>query len=79
MIEVENLGRVYETGSSRQVVFDGLSFSVGKGETVALLGATSSGKTTIITLIPRFSQTSRKSLFPHGKTVLKCYTLLSKP
>ena len=51
MIEVENLGRVYETGSSRQVVFDGLSFSVGKGETVALLGASGSGKTTLLNLI----------------------------
>jgi len=51
MIKVENLTRVYHTGSNRQVVFDALSFSVGKGETVALLGASGSGKTTLLNLV----------------------------
>ncbi|MYH66366.1 MAG: ABC transporter ATP-binding protein [Chloroflexi bacterium] len=35
-------------------VLDGLSFSAQAGEVVALLGATGSGKSTIINLIPRF-------------------------
>ncbi len=35
-------------------VLDGLSFSAQVGEVVALLGATGSGKSTIINLIPRF-------------------------
>jgi len=51
MLRVENLAREYFTGSTRQVVFDRLTFSIGQGETVALLGASGSGKTTLLNLI----------------------------
>ncbi|NNL07338.1 MAG: ABC transporter ATP-binding protein [Gammaproteobacteria bacterium] len=51
MVKVENLTRVYHTGSTQQVVFDALSFKVEKGETVALLGASGSGKTTLLNLV----------------------------
>ena len=51
MIQIDNLTRIYRSGSSRQAVFDGLTFSVAKAETVALLGASGSGKTTLLNLI----------------------------
>jgi putative ABC transport system ATP-binding protein len=51
MVKVENLTRVYHTGSIEQVVFDALDFSVEKGETVALLGASGSGKTTLLNMV----------------------------
>jgi putative ABC transport system ATP-binding protein len=51
MINVENLTRIYYTGSSQQIVFDALTFNVDKGETVALLGASGSGKTTLLNLV----------------------------
>jgi putative ABC transport system ATP-binding protein len=51
MAGVDNLTKAYGTGSTRQVVFDRLTFSVGQGETVALLGASGSGKTTLLNLI----------------------------
>ena len=51
MVNVENLTRIYHTGSTRQVVFDALTFSVDKSEAVALLGASGSGKTTLLNLV----------------------------
>ena len=39
---------------NRRVVLDNLNFEVEAGEVVALLGATGSGKSTIINLMPRF-------------------------
>ncbi|MGB5177481.1 MAG: ABC transporter ATP-binding protein [Gammaproteobacteria bacterium] len=51
MLGVENLAKVYRSGSTRQAVFDRLTFSVRQGETVALLGASGSGKTTLLNLI----------------------------
>jgi len=51
MVNVEKLTRIYHTGSTRQVVFDALTFSVDKGEAVALLGASGSGKTTLLNLV----------------------------
>jgi putative ABC transport system ATP-binding protein len=48
---IDNLTKAYRSGTTRQVVFDTLSFSVGKGETVALLGASGSGKTTLLNLV----------------------------
>jgi putative ABC transport system ATP-binding protein len=51
MVNVENLTRIYHTGSARQVVFDALTFSIDKGEAVALLGASGSGKTTLLNLV----------------------------
>ncbi len=41
-------------GSSDRRVLDGVSFEAKPGQTVAILGATGSGKSTLINLIPRF-------------------------
>jgi ATP-binding cassette subfamily B protein len=46
-------------GSSKPVL-QGVSFEAEPGQTVALLGATGSGKTTIINLIPRFYDDRRR-------------------
>jgi len=41
-------------GMQGRPVLDGISFTVKKGETLAILGSTGSGKTSLINLIPRF-------------------------
>lgn len=51
MVVVDNLVKAYVSGTTRQTVFNGLTFNVAKGETVALLGASGSGKTTLLNLI----------------------------
>ena len=53
--------------SSSDPVLSNVSFSVNAGETIALLGATGSGKTTIINLIPRFYDVSEGAVLIDGQ------------
>jgi ATP-binding cassette subfamily B protein len=50
-------------------VLDGVAFEAEPGQTVALLGATGSGKTTIINLIPRFYDASEGAVLIDGRDV----------
>lgn len=52
-------------GSSEPVLND-VSFTAAPGQTIALLGATGSGKTTIINLIPRFYDVSEGAVLIDG-------------
>lgn len=66
-IAFQNVSFAYP-GSSR-VVLDGIDFRVHKGETVAIMGATGCGKTTLIHLIPRFYDVSQGAVLIDGKDV----------
>ncbi|PJF41769.1 MAG: ABC transporter ATP-binding protein, partial [Candidatus Thermofonsia Clade 1 bacterium] len=57
-------------GSSAPVLSN-VSFTAQPGQTVALLGATGSGKTTIINLIPRFYDVSEGTVLIDGTDVRK--------
>jgi len=50
-------------------VLDGVSFTAEPGQTIALLGATGSGKSTIINLIPRFYDASAGAVLIDGYDV----------
>ena len=52
-VEFDNVRFAYPAGEG-QAVLDGLSFTIEAGETIALVGATGSGKSTIARLLPRF-------------------------
>mgnify|MGYP000228618463 CR=1 FL=1 len=54
-------------------VLKGVSFKVNKGETVAIVGPTGSGKSTILQLIPRLYEVERGGVFLDGKP-LQRYT-----
>ena len=51
-IEFKNVSFKY--GDSDEYVLKDISFKVNKGETIAIIGGTGSGKSTLINLIPRF-------------------------
>ena len=42
------------TGDDKEFVLKNISFKIERGETLAIIGATSSGKSTLVNLIPRF-------------------------
>lgn len=64
-ISFENVSFKYP-GSSDYSLKD-LNFSIKKGETLAIIGATGSGKTTLINLIPRLFDSSEGSVKINGK------------
>lgn len=66
-IEFRNVGFAYP-GSDKEAVSD-ISFKVKQGETLAIIGATGSGKTTIINMIPRFTDVTRGEVLVDGVNV----------
>ncbi len=65
-IEFNNVNFSYETGP--QVLSD-ISFSINKNETVAIVGKSGSGKSTIANLIPRFYNHSSGSILIDGTPI----------
>jgi len=71
-IEFRNVSFKYP--DAEECVLDNISFTVNKGETVAFIGSTGSGKSTLINLIPRFYDVTSGQVLVDGLDV-KCYTL----
>jgi len=51
MIQTENLMKVYQMGDSEVHALDGASFTINKGEMVAIMGPSGSGKSTLMSII----------------------------
>lgn len=51
MLQVKNLYKSYETSKTRYPVLKGISFHVGQGEFVAVMGSSGSGKSTLLNCI----------------------------
>jgi len=63
-IEFRNVSFAYP--GSEQIVLDQINLKINKGETLAIMGATGCGKTTLISLIPRFYDVSSGSVLVDG-------------
>jgi len=66
-IEFRDVGYAYP-GADKESVSH-VSFKVKKGETIAFIGATGSGKTTIINMIPRFADATSGEVLVDGVNV----------
>ena len=64
-VEFENVG-FYYNGNCEEKVLDGINLKVEPGQTVAILGATGSGKSTLVNLIPRFYEVSEGRILIDG-------------
>ncbi|MBE5988716.1 ATP-binding cassette subfamily B protein [Lacrimispora xylanisolvens] len=70
-IEFKNVSFQYP--GAADCVLENISFQAGKGETVAFIGSTGSGKSTLISLIPRFYDATEGEILVDGVNV-KDYT-----
>ena len=73
-VEFKNVGFKYPDGED--YVLKDISFKANKGETVAFIGSTGSGKSTLINLVPRFYDATEGEILVDGVNV-KDYKLTS--
>ncbi|MCU0469013.1 MAG: ABC transporter ATP-binding protein/permease [Arcicella sp.] len=65
-IEFKSVSFEYEEGTK---VLDDISFTIAKGKTVALVGSSGGGKSTIADLVPRFYDPTEGHIFIDGKNL----------
>ncbi len=72
ILRVENLSKVYGTKENKVVALDNVSFSVNKGEFVAIVGQSGSGKSTLLHLIGGVDRPTKGKVIIEGNDI---YTL----
>ena len=72
ILRVENLNKTYGKGENQVKAVDNISFSVEKGEFVAIIGASGSGKSTLLHLIGGVDRPTSGKVYIDGKDI---YTL----
>ena len=71
ILRVENLTKIYGKDSTKVVALDHVSFSVNKGEFVAIVGASGSGKSTLLHLIGGVDRPTSGKVFIDGQDIFK--------
>ncbi len=66
ILRVENLTKIYKNGSNEIRAVDNVSFSVEKGDFVAIIGASGSGKSTLLHLIGGVDRPTNGKVFIDG-------------
>ena len=66
-IEFRNVSFTYP--DSREAMLEGINFTAKKGETVAFIGSTGSGKSSLINLVPRFYDATQGEVLVDGVNV----------
>ena len=67
-VSFKNVAFRYPSASGRPVLHD-ITFDIKRGETFAIIGATGSGKTSLVSLIPRFYDTTEGEVLVNGTPI----------
>ena len=71
LIEVKNLVKVYRDGNTYFKALNGVSFSIQKGESVAIIGKSSSGKSTLMHLLAALDKPNEGEILINGQNIAK--------
>lgn len=69
ILRVENLTKIYGKDNNKVIALDNVSFSVQKGEFVAIVGASGSGKSTLLHLIGGVDRPTSGKAYIDGKDI----------
>ena len=71
ILRVENLSKIYGSGENEVKAVDDISFSVEKGEFLAIIGASGSGKSTLLHLLGGVDRPTSGKVFIDGEEIYK--------
>ena len=71
ILKVENLKKTYGKGNTLVKALDGISFTVNKGEFVAIVGASGSGKSTLLHLLGGVDRPTSGKIIIDGEDIYK--------
>ena len=71
LIEVKNLVKVYRDGNTYFKALNGISFSIQKGESVAIIGKSGSGKSTLMHLLAALDKPNEGEILINGQNIAK--------
>lgn len=69
ILRVENVCKIYDTGEDSVNALNNISFSVKKGEFVAIIGASGSGKSTLLHILGGIDRPTSGKVFVDGQDV----------
>ena len=71
LIEVKNLVKVYRDGNTYFKALNDVSFSIQKGESVAIIGKSGSGKSTLMHLLAALDKPNEGEILINGQNIAK--------
>ncbi len=71
LVSIRNLYKIYNPGENEVRALDGIDIEIQKGEFVAIIGQSGSGKSTVMNMIGCLDQPTSGEYYLHGKNVAK--------